>query len=61
MLAAAMPVWQSILQGKSVLFVFGSLVPVELSWEHTWPCWPLSTGCLKVTGYGGGSIKKVSA
>lgn len=22
-----MPVWQSILQGKSVLFVFGSLVP----------------------------------
>ena len=26
-LAAAMPVWQSILLGKSVLFVFGSLVP----------------------------------
>ena len=29
-LAAAMPVWQSILQGKSVLFVFGSLVPFSI-------------------------------
>ena len=33
-LAAAMPVWQSILQGKSVLFVFGSLVPFSrVGWK----------------------------